>query len=163
MRKSSRKTSSGTGLRLIVLALCLVAAQGAAEAAGGVCVSAEIEEPFRLPDGSAHPAGRLTLCHQSDFSPVASIHRSQVDGMTVSMHMSRRGESERNDSDAPVMMFGRQADGMLLLLGYAHSGRDKTTMHAFPRDKKSRQQHQFDVQPDDANPTPVIRLAASLD
>jgi len=147
---------------LVVLALCLVAAQGAAGAAKGVCVSAEIEESFRLPDGSVHPAGRLSLCHHSDYSPVASFHRSKVDGMTVSMHLSRRGESELGDSDSPFIMFSREADGTLLLLGYAHSGRDKATVHAFPRNTKSRKQLQVDGQPE-AGPTPVIRLAANLD
>jgi hypothetical protein len=82
--------------------------------------------------------------------------------MTVSMHLSRRGESERGDSDAPFIMFSREPDGTLLLLGYAHSGRDKATVHAFPRDKKFRRQLQVDAQPD-SGPTPVIRLAASLD
>ena len=158
MKKSLQKTFSGTGIRLMALALCLVAAQGAAGAAKGVCVSAEIDEPFRLPDGSNYPAGRLTLCHHSDYSPVASFHRTKVDGMTVSMHLSRPGESEMGDSDSPFMMFGREADGTLLLLGYAQSGQDKGKVYAFPRDRKYRKQLQVD-----ASPTPVILLAANLD
>ena len=148
---------------MFIVALCLVAAQGAAEAARGVCVSAEIEEPFRLPDGSNHPASRLTLCHDSDYSPVASFHRTKVDGMTVSMHMSRRGESERGDSDAPFIMFSRDVDGTLLLLGYAHSGQDKATVHAFPPSRKAREQSlQVDARPDKGE-APMIMLAASLD
>ena len=162
MKNSLQKTFSGTGVRLMALALCLVAAQGAAGAAKGVCVSAEIDEAFRLPDGSDYPAGRLTLCHHSDYSPVASFHRTKVDGMTVSMHLSRLGESEMGDSGSPFMMFSREADGTLLLLGYANSRQDEGTVHAFPRERKSRKQLQVDAQPD-ASPTPVIRLAASLD
>lgn len=163
MKNSSQRNFGGTVARLFVVALCLVAAQGAAEAARGVCVSAEIEEPFRLPDGSNHPAGRLTLCHDSDYSPVASFHRTKVDGMTVSMHMSRRGESERGDSDAPFIMFSRDVDGTLLLLGYAHSGQDKATVHAFPPSRKSREQlSQVNARPDKGE-APMIMLAASLD
>ena len=162
VKKSSGKSFGGAVLRLGVVALCLVAAQGAAEAAKGVCVSAQIEEPFRLPDGSVHPAGELTLCHHSDYSPVASFHRTKVDGMTVSMHMSRRGESERGDSDEPFIMFNRESDGTLLLVGYAHQGQDKAAVHAFPLDRKYLKQLQASGQPVPER-MPVIRLAASLD
>ena len=162
MKNSSHRTFGGTGIRVFALALCLVAAQGAAEAARGVCVSADIQEPFRLPDGSDHPAGKLTLCHHSDYSPVASFHRTKVDGMTVSMHTSRRGESEGGDSDAPFIMFTRDADGRLLLLGYGHSGQDKATVHAFQLSKKSREQ-MLARNRARSDELPVIRLAASLD
>jgi len=162
VKNSTQRYFGRTVARLFVVAVCLLTAQGAAEATKGVCVSAEIDEPFRLPDGSNHPAGTLTLCHDSDYSPVASFHRTKVDGMTVSMHLSRRGESERGDSDEPFMMFGREADGTLLLLGYAHSGQDKATVHAFPRSRKSREAAQV-VARADAGAEPIIRLAASLD
>jgi hypothetical protein len=162
VKKSLQETLGGTVARLFVVALCLAAAQGAAEAAKGVCVSAEIEETFRLPDGSDHPAGRLTLCHHSDYSPVASFHRTKVDGMTVSMHLSRRGESERGDSDAPFMMFTREGDGTLLLLGYGHAGQDQAAVHAFQRNSKPRQMLQAKARTAESE-TPIIRLAASLD
>jgi hypothetical protein len=162
VKKSLHETLGGTVVRLFVVALCLLAAQGAAGAARGICVSAEIEESFRLPDGSDHPAGRLTLCHHSDYSPVSSFHRTKVDGMTVSMHLSRSGESEGGDSDAPFIMFTRDVDGTLLLLGYGHSGQDKGSVYAFPRSRKSRQMLQAKARTE-KNETPVIRLAASLD
>ena len=163
MKNSSQKNFGRTVARLFVVALCLLAAQSAAEAARGVCVSADIEEPFRLPDGSNHPAGRLTLCHEGDYSPVASFHRTKVDGMTVSMNISRRGESERGDSDAPFIMFSRDVDGTLLLLGYANSGQDKAIVHAFPPSRKFREQAlQVDARPDRGE-APIIMLAASLD
>ena len=162
VKNSSHKAFGRTVSRLFVVALCLVAAQGAAGAAKGVCVSAEIEESFRLPDGAQYPASKLTLCHHSDYSPVASFHQTKVDGMTVSLHTSRRGDSERGDSDEPFMMFGRDADGTLLLLGYAQSGQDQATVHAFPASRKSRKQLQVDARPE-VSATPIIRLAASLD
>ena len=163
MNKWSHKAFGKTIARLFVVALCLVAAQGAAEAARGVCVSAEIEEAFRLPDGSSYPAGKLTLCHHSDYSPVASFHRTKVDGMTVSMHMSLRGDSERGESDAPFIMFSRDADGTLLLLGYGHSGQDEATVHTFPPSRKAaRKQLQAGARTD-TSATPIILLAANLD
>ena len=56
MKNSSNKAFGTTVARCLVVVLCLVAAQGAAGAARGVCVSAEIEESFRLPDGSSQAA-----------------------------------------------------------------------------------------------------------
>ena len=60
------------------------------------------------------------------------------------------------------MMFGRDADGTLLLLGYAQSGQDQATVHAFPTSRKSRKQLPVDAHPE-VSATPIIRLAASLD
>lgn len=162
VKNSSQKTLGKKAVPWLVVALCVLTAQGAAEAAKGVCVSAQIDEPFRLPDGSDYPAGKLTLCHHSDYSPVASFHRTKVDGITVSMHQSRRSESERGDSDAPFMMFARAQDGTLVLLGYAHAGTDKATVHAFPPSGKLRKTLQARPGPD-PDEAPVIRLAANLD
>ena len=163
MKNLANRTLSGIGFRVFVLALFLVVAQGAAGAANGVCVSADIEEPFRLPDGSDHPAGRLTLCHHSDYSPVASLHQAKVDGMTVGMHLSRRGESERDDSEEPFFMFAREADGTLLLLGYAQSGPGEAMVHAFPASgPKAREQLQAKARSVKSE-APVILLAANVD
>jgi len=99
-------------------------------AARGACVSAVIDEPFVLPGGSAHDAGRLSLCIQRTHSPIATLHEMRVDGMAVGLQQSRRGTTEERSSAPPFMVFTRNAEGRLLLDGYAESDSAGTTLYA---------------------------------
>ena len=58
-------------------------------AAGGVCSSARVDEAFVLPDGSQHSAGELTVCVSQNLTPVASLHRTFVDGMPIGACLAR--------------------------------------------------------------------------
>ena len=92
-------------------------------AASGVCASADIAEPFRLPSGALQSPARLTLCDRGDFSPVASFHEVRVDRMPIGLLTSRRQAGENDSNEPPFMMFERGADGTLTLLGYAYPSR----------------------------------------
>ncbi len=108
-----RKAST---IGLWMLGLFLVAAPAVA---GGSCTSAMLNESLTLPDGSRHDAGLLTLCATRDYSPVATLHKTFVDGMPIAFFLSRRGEAEGSADGRPVMMFRRDAKGRLHLSGYS--------------------------------------------
>jgi hypothetical protein len=109
---------------VLLAGLALLAAT---PAVGAECVTAEVDRPILLPDGSRHPAGLLTLCLSRDFSPVSSLHLAFVDRRPVGQWLSRHGKSEA-PADTPLMVFAREADGALRLEGYAMpSGRGTKT------------------------------------
>ena len=124
-RKSGRRFFTGA-FALLVVGLLLT---GTA-AASGTCVSAMIEEPFVLPDGSEHGAARLSLCREATYSPVASLHEMRVNGMAVGMQISRRGTSETRRGDEIYMVFSRRSDGRLLLDAYTERASKGTTIYA---------------------------------
>lgn len=107
--------------RVTVLLIALVAAfalQPATAAATGDCVTAVVDAPFRLPDGGLHPAGSLTLCDRSELSPVAELHTILVDGAAIGVFQSRKRPTEAGLVDAPKVVFEREFDGTLELVGY---------------------------------------------
>lgn len=130
MKNQPKRTWWTAGLEItVVLAACWV---GAAPAlASGTCTTAAIEEPFRLPDGSLHEAGNLTLCLEGSYSPVASMHEVRVDGMAIGRFLSRRdfAEGPLADGARPFMMFQRLNGGELTLLGVANPLRDRMQVH----------------------------------
>lgn len=119
--------------RLIVATAVLMLLAGSTQAVGQ-CLNAEVEEPFRLPDGSLHPAGALGLCLERNFSPVASLHEIRVDDMGVGLFMSRRETSQGlGDDPRSFVMFQRLSSGELLLVGVANPLRDRMQVHYLGR------------------------------
>jgi hypothetical protein len=98
-------------------------------AAGGTCVSARVGSPFRLPDGALHPAGTLTVCRTRTFSPVADLHLISVDHRPMGMFMSRNGIAEGVATQAPEIVFRRNVQGHLELLGYTTPTRGRSLVH----------------------------------
>ena len=82
--------SLSEGKRAAALILTLVAVAGSASASTQVCSTAEVEEPFQLPDGSLHDAGTLTICLDRESSPVSFLHHAYVDRVPVGMMNSDR-------------------------------------------------------------------------
>lgn len=109
-------------------ALMILVAHGAVNA--GTCITAEVDEAVRLPDGNIHDAGVIKLCLDRDYSPVASLHLAYIDDESIGMVTSRRGTSE-GDADGPFMMFVRRQDGMLQLYGYALPGAGQMSTYMF--------------------------------
>jgi hypothetical protein len=105
------------GSRVALLFVILLSGMPAAWATR-TCLSATIDEPVGLPDGSAHPAGKLTVCVQRDLTPVSTLHVTYVNRQPVSLLTSRRGVSE-GLVERPYMMFRRTDGGRLQLYGYA--------------------------------------------
>lgn len=104
---------------LIAAFAAMIPATGPALAASsGGCVTVQIDSPFRLPDGLLHPAGELTLCDTRSFSPVTQLHVLLVNGSTVGVFQSRRRGAEIGPVDSPEVVFERDSQGTLALVGY---------------------------------------------
>jgi len=114
-------------LGLFVFALAATVFFAGAPAAAGICTSALIEENFALPDGSVHPAGRLTLC-PGGFSPVFSLQRTFVDGKPVGMFASRRDLVEQDEDEGHYLIFYRRAGRPLQLTSYGQPSGERTEM-----------------------------------
>ena len=100
------------------LLLSLPAWPPAEAAASGTCVTAQVDAPFRLPDGVLRPAGALTLCDTRTFSPVSDQHVILVDGGSVGMFLSSNRSTEARGRIAPEIVFERNTEGYLDLVGY---------------------------------------------
>jgi hypothetical protein len=108
-------------ISLLVLAFCTscLALDAAHARAGGRCISADVPSPIVLPDGSAHPAGSLRLCVGGEFTPETRFHEAQIDGRSIGLFIGLTRMSEGGEPGDPVVLFERNADGNLLLTGYA--------------------------------------------
>lgn len=102
----------------VPFALALAASATIAASPTGTCVSARVDAPFRLPDGTLHAAATLTLCNVMAFSPVATVHRTYVDGRPAGMFLSHTRRAEAEGAAAPSVLFQRDTAGQLALLGY---------------------------------------------
>ncbi len=51
------------------LACLTIFCQSSVLAGGSRCSSAEIDRPFRLPNGSVYQPGKLTICREADTRP----------------------------------------------------------------------------------------------
>jgi hypothetical protein len=128
-RAGHSNTFKTLGVAALLVGAALIAP--GAQAASGGCYSANIDEPFVLPDGTQHDAGSLRLCNDRAFSPVSSLHRIHVDGMPVGMHITRHSSGKGTGVTEPTMIFNREDDGHLRLLGYALPCRCKMDLHVF--------------------------------
>jgi hypothetical protein len=102
-----------------VITVALSPAQPARAASTGDCVTAIVDTPFRLPDGRLYPAGPLTLCDSGIFSPVDNLHQISVGGTAIGLFRSRRRNAETSSMLAPEVVFNRDVEGHLELIGYA--------------------------------------------
>ena len=102
----------------VVVAVAVPVSQPALAASSGECVTARVESPFRLPDGVLHPAGSLTLCDTRTLSPIADLHTIRVNGSSVGIFASRKRTTEARLLTSPKVVFNRDADGNLELVGY---------------------------------------------
>ena len=88
----------------------------------GDCYSVQVGAPVRMPDGSVYDANVITLCDSRSLTPVSHLHTTYVDGEPVGMLMSVRRTTEGHGADGPKMVFHRNIDGALDLVGYAIPG-----------------------------------------
>jgi hypothetical protein len=121
-------------LLFAALAFVLAFAFQPGHASNKTCASADIEEPFALPDGSVHPAGKLTLCHSHEHSPVKTMHRVLVDRHPVGLFSSERQLVAAAAEPTPYyLIFERRAGSTLRLAGYGKPSGGKTEMHLLDR------------------------------
>jgi hypothetical protein len=132
----------GIGTRIVLGAIGLAAAGAAIDAAPvragsrGDCITLEVRAPLRMPGGAFHPPGTLTLCDSKRLSPVSSIHKAYIDGHPVAMLASHTIHSESGTDDRPVVMFSRDAQGRLELMGYVLPGKDGGVTHLLNEGRK---------------------------
>ena len=101
-----------------LVTVALPASMPALAASSGECVTALVDAPFRLPDGLLYPAGALTLCDGGRYSPVDNFHRILVRGSNIGLFVSSRRRAETRSMDTPQILFNRDAEGNLTLIGY---------------------------------------------
>lgn len=135
--------NAGSFLRWTLLAVFLVLSMAAAPAADasetGVCVQAFIQESIVLPDGSLHAPGTIRICLEREFSPVAGLHETSIDGRTIGLFQSRFVLSEGLAEDRRArLVFQRIAEDRLALLGYAVPGRERTAVYWMKETRRAR-------------------------
>jgi hypothetical protein len=101
-----------------VFAVAIPASQPAMAASSGECVTARVDEPFRLPDGRLYPAGVLTICDGGAYSPVDNFQRILVGGSAIGLFVSEKRGAELRSAGSPQVVFRRGADSSLNLIGY---------------------------------------------
>ena len=104
---------------VVVIAAAASMSQPAFAGSTGDCVTANVDTPFRLPNGRLYPAGSLTLCDNGTFSPVGNLHRIVAGGSTVGLFLSRKRNTETESILLPQILFNRDAEGNLELVGYS--------------------------------------------
>jgi hypothetical protein len=132
----ARLGRAGFGVSLLLLFAALAPPSSANPHQVRRCVSADVDSPIVLPDGSRHPAGSLQICMSRAHSPVASIHETRVNGSKIGMYLSRtflNEEPEPGNQD-PYLVFRRDAEGGLVLQGYVvpEGQRMRTFLMAHP-------------------------------
>lgn len=108
------------GIVALLVACVAWTAPDAARARGSLVVT--VEEPFSI-QGVVYPSGRLTLRDVGDYRPGVSLHEVAVNGARLALLQARRGEVGGAPTEAAAL-FGRDARGRLLLIGYLSNDRE---------------------------------------
>lgn len=123
-------------MRVVVLGAMLLAGTVPSTRAGGGCISVQLSSPFLLPDGSWHPAGKLTLCTIRDYSPVQCFHEMRVNGVAVGYVIGVRRGREGPPPPDPLVYFRRTTGGELALIGYTATRGQAMVTHLLDRDPR---------------------------
>jgi hypothetical protein len=127
MKETKGRTRARAGLVALGLASIIGLLPTTASAGStGVCVTVDVDVPVLLPDIGMVPAGRLMLCDSFDYSPVASLHKTYLDGKPVGMLRSRKRATEGEMGSEPRVLFQGDGRGNLELVGYVLPGRQSS-------------------------------------
>ena len=148
-------------IALIIVVASFAASQSARAESKGDCVTARVETAFRLPDGALHPAGTLTLCDTRTFSPVADLHTILVNGSSIGVFQSRKRRTETGGVDAPQIVFQRDFDGSLELVGYILPSRGRSIAYRLNGTGESWQANL--PLPTRGTPAPATAIIAAVD
>jgi hypothetical protein len=117
--------------RFFVVALAVMLFGAPLFAAGRSCATAAIAEPFALPDGSRHDAGKLTICVDYPQSPVSYLHPTYVNGSPVGRFSGSREVLGMGDSNQAFMLFERDSGQLLHLSGLGVPARSNVEFYRF--------------------------------
>ena len=136
MRSNHFDATRARVLRGVLLGAMLLAGAVQSTQAGGGCVAVQLASPFLLPDGSLHPAGKLTLCTIRDYSPIQSFPELRVNGVAVGYVIGLRRGREGPPPADPLVYFRKTAAGELALIGYTAARGSKMITHVLDRDPR---------------------------
>jgi hypothetical protein len=84
----------------------------------------EAHEPFVV-DGRLYPAGTLSVRRAARYSPVIDIDELRIGTRSIGFTLVRHDPVEWSDDDSSRVVFERNTDGQLVLVGYVlRSGGD---------------------------------------
>ena len=95
-----------------------------------------MDEPFEV-NGQVYPGGSLMLRSVTDFNPVASIDEVWVDRECLGLLVASKASGERSSSHDSVL-FERNAEGRLVLVGYNLRGSGTNTAYRYRGEIASR-------------------------
>jgi hypothetical protein len=162
----SKTTSRNTMTLAAIIAIALLASTVAQAGPSGRCARVELPAQVVLPDGTRHEAATLRICETRKLSPVATLHKTYLDGMPVGMFTSRTGISEGREHSEPFMVFERNSEGHLALVGLGWPEGDATrtfTMTESNKRRKNRSDQQQQLAANEEASQPIVLLAAITD
>lgn len=116
---NTRNCGTWRRVSVLVLALCGCLAPPVTRAASsGLCVTVDVDLPVLLPNVGIVPPGRLMLCDTLEYSPVATLHKTYLDGRPVGILLSRKRAGEGDMGSEPRVLFRGDGKGNLELVGY---------------------------------------------
>jgi len=83
-------------------------------------IRAQIDEPFEI-NGRLFPAGEISVQQVSVYNPTLSLSKVCVEGECLGLMPARISPAEAVNDDH-ALFFERDADGHLVLVGYAYRG-----------------------------------------
>jgi hypothetical protein len=114
-----RSNLTKSALLVSVLALlAAITAPGADAATQGI--RARVEEPFEV-QGRMFPPSDISIQELSDYNPTLSLNKVCVAGECLGLLLAETSKSEAAD-DEHALLFEREADGHLVLVGYSYRG-----------------------------------------
>lgn len=160
---SRQGQASGARLARVAAIALMITSTGATPAvladSSGRCLSVEVDAPIVMPDRSVHPSGKLTLCNSVRVTPVASVHKTYVNGQLTGMHLGHQKNSESSES-TPVVFFYRNGLGQLELRGYVFPTRSGNVSYTLARRMKKENIRPTGTGSELADSQPSIPLVA---
>jgi hypothetical protein len=104
----------------------------------GACATAQVPEPFVLPDGSEHPAGSLRICPVQRHVPTTELLVSYVNGKQIGLLLGTSGHNEIGPGEESFMIFARDPAGRLQLYGYVIQEGDRLATYRLERPDRLR-------------------------
>ncbi len=97
--------------------------------ASGQRLVVSVPEPFEV-DGKLFPAGVLAVRHLRDYNPSTSLDEVTAGTTRLGMMMALRQRSE-SPMTGDSVVFARNSDGRLTLLGYYLAGSSKGQLYVY--------------------------------
>lgn len=115
--------------------------------AGGHRIQVDVAEPFEV-DGVLYPSGTLSVEVIRDYNPSSTLNEIWLDDRCLGMVITRKGAVEYSRSSRDTVVFGRDPEGHLVLVGYDLHGAPGN--HVFQYGKLAGKRKAPSIDPGDA-------------